>query len=131
MQTWEMMHTKEDTELNVTYDGNQMYEITDSKYRADNEAGQGFSRIYGWICHDATATKVSHDTNAQRTETEYVNDINRSGTFDMNDVQMVYNIVNYAASPEDSMESCLLADINRDKKVTSDDVTALLAELIK
>lgn len=131
MQTYEMMKTKQETKLNVTYDGNKMYEITDSKYRADNVAGQGFSRIYGWICHDATATKVSHDADTQRTETEYTYDINQSGTFDMNDVQMVYNVVNYAASPEDSMVSCLLADINRDKKVTSDDVLALMAELTK
>lgn len=131
MQTVEMMTNKTGTGLNVTYDGNQMYEITDSKYRADNVPGQGFSRIYGWVCKDATGAKVSHDANTQRVETEYVNDVNQSGTFDMNDVQMVYNIANRIDTPEDYMVSALLADINRDKKVTSDDVSALLAELTK
>ena len=131
MQTHEMMYTRKNTQLNVTYDGNKMYEITDSKYRADNVYGQGFSRIYGWICEDASDTKVGHNSEAQRVETEYSYDINQSGTFDMNDVQMVYNIVNHASSLEDGMVPWLLADVNRDKKITSDDVTALLAELTK
>lgn len=107
------------------YDGSNMY--TDMSGRYDH--------AYSWLVFsDSTAATLladvkNHITLVTGEAKSYKsnNDVNYTGTADINDAQLVYNIYNakYDSFDVVEMKMFLSADINGDKQVNSLDASAI------
>ena len=80
----------------------------------------------------AEAAKKVTQASAAKTELAYDGDVNLTGTVDVNDAQLVWNM--YNAKYEDfntvSMRKFLEADLNGDHELTTADAAAVISKLL-
>ena len=125
-----------------TYDGNTMFKA----------ANYGFN-VYSWLLildkgevldvdalkadvisklalADGTATTINQAYDVNKSRRTDINDVNYTGTADINDAQLVYDIYNgtYLDFTKVSMEKFLLADVNCDKMVNSADAVVIVGQ---
>ena len=109
----------------LTYNGNQMF--WSDKYQA-----------YAYLVIDTTgksaatvrteAAAVIGETAGKAVSIDYSGDVNATGTVDVNDAQLVYNMYNakYTSFTSCSMEKFLRADVNYDKTLDVKDAAAIV-----
>lgn len=68
------------------------------------------------------------EAKGEKTSISYAGDVNATGTVDVNDAQLVYNMYNakYTSFDSCSMEKFLRADMNGDKTLTVNDAAAIV-----
>ena len=80
----------------------------------------------------AEAAKKVTQASAAKTELAYDGDVNLTGTVDVNDAQLVWNMYNakYADFSTVSMRKFLEADLNGDHELTTADAAAVISKLL-
>ena len=98
-----------------TYDDNAMFLVE----------GYEDGTYYYVVAGDYDATKLGY---ARGTATEIARsaDVNETGKVDINDAQYVYNLINGTMTAS-TAQRLLLADVNRDMEVTTQDCAAIIA----
>lgn len=116
----------------ITYSGTRMKDISLPYMYVD---GQLFSHVYAWVEPDVDPINVAAEgvVSSASSVLNYVleinGDVNQSGIVDINDVQCIQNIID-GTLPLDQAKY-LRADIDRNGKVDTNDMTALLRQLKK
>lgn len=116
----------------VTYDGVKMPDVTHAYYLVD---GKRYTDTYAIVTPRVDVSKLSATLLASASGStvdallKYNLDVDRNGIENIADAQAICNIISGKLPLENNLESYLLADVNRDGKVDSNDVTALMAEL--
>lgn len=106
------------------YDGNQMFW---------SEEYQAFAYLVSinesFNAEAATAHVGPADGDKEQKKVDYSGDVNKSGRTDLNDAQLVYDLynANYHDFSVVSMEKMLRADMNKNKEIGVDDVTAIVS----
>ena len=113
----------------LTYNGNQMF--WSDKYQA-----------YAYLVIDTTgksaaavkteAASAIGETAGKAVSIDYSGDVNATGTVDVNDAQLVYNMYNvkYTSFANCTMEKFLRADMNFDKSLTVADAAAIVSIIL-
>ena len=113
----------------LTYNGNQMF--WSDKYQA-----------YAYLVIDTTgksaatvkteAAAAIGETAGKAVSIDYSGDVNATGTVDVNDAQLVYNMYNvkYTSFANCTMEKFLRADMNFDKSLTVADAAAIVSIIL-
>lgn len=115
------------TTIPMSYNGEAMYDVTSSHYKVD---GEGFLRIYAYLVRNANSDLVRSFSGTCQ-YVEYSEDVNQSGWVDINDAQAIANICSGKMALNGNETKWLLADINRDGKVDTNDQLALMSQLVK
>ncbi len=108
-----------------TYDGHPMYNVSQGGYLVD---GLGFPCTYAWLAPNADTERLAPGAEAGA-DVNCGADANLSGWVDLADAQQVANVLKGAVTPNTDMARCIAADVNKDGKVTPDDVTAIWDEI--
>ena len=108
-----------------TYDNNPMCDVGRSGYLVD---GMGFPCTYAWLAPNADTAKLDPGTE-EGADVNYGADTNLSGWVDLADAQQVANVLRGAVTPSSDMVRSLAADVNKDGKVTQDDITAIWEQI--
>ena len=105
----------------MAYDGSAMF--WSEKYKA-----YAYLVISNTELTKAEAAKKVSQATATKTSIAYDGDVNATGTVDVNDAQLVYNMYNakYTSFDSCSMEKFLRADMNGDKTLTVNDAAAIV-----
>lgn len=118
----------------VTYNNQQLREVTDAHYRLD---GVPYTHTYA-IVVDRTTLDLNL-ISAEAVESTAANlipilldydcDVNRNGSVDISDAQAIVNIMNGYMPFEGNAESWLVADVDASGKIDTADITAVLAAI--
>lgn len=127
MMVDEMRNMSGNTKLMMSYDGAPMYDVTTSHYNID---GNSWLRIYGYITPNADTVKIEKSDKTSP-ELKYSHDVNQSGHVDIADVQAIANIQNGRMELEGNMIKWLMADIDRNGVVDTEDQEALMRVLTR
>ena len=109
----------------MAYDGSAMF--WSEKYKA-----YAYLVISNTELNKAEAAKKVSQSTATKTSIAYDGDVNATGSIDVNDAQLVYNMYNakYTSFDSCSMEKFLRADINGDKTLTVNDAAAIVSIIL-
>ena len=108
----------------MAYDGSAMF--WSEKYKA-----YAYLVISNTELTKAEAAKKVTQASAAKTELAYDGDVNLTGTVDVNDAQLVWNMYNakYTDFSTVSMRKFLEADLNGDRKLTVLDAAAVITKM--
>lgn len=109
----------------MAYDGSAMF--WSEKYKA-----YAYLVISNTELTKAEAAKKVTQASATKTSIAYDGDVNMTGTIDVNDAQLVWNMYNakYADFSTVSMRKFLEADLNGDRKLTVLDAAAVITKML-
>jgi hypothetical protein len=102
-----------------TYGGKKMYLVKGTGYATD-------TYYYVIPASETFDSTLFSSTSETATEITKDNDVNQSGTVDINDAQFVYNIYNGASPTANVVERLLLADTNGNQSVQTDDCVPII-----
>lgn len=120
------------TPAKLTYDGTDMIDVSDANYAVD---GKHYPHTYAFIAPKIDPDKIDGKTHASTAKSVftgqlfYDGDVNRSGSLDVKDLQLILNIYSGKHPLEGNMKSWLLADTDRNGKLDVNDIKALAAKM--
>lgn len=124
----------EGTPFNITYNETRMLDINQAHILAD---GRLFSHAYAYVTPNADPANLAATavTSSASSVLPYIvnfnGDVNQSGIADINDVQCIQNIMDGTLPLEGNQMKYLLADMDHNGKVDTNDMAALLRQLKK
>ena len=118
-------------QISFKYDGNTMYDITDSAYKYN---GKSFKRVFGYVISgEFDKAKLQKQDGVEGVEEViYDGDANQDGQLSYLDAMNISDIINknITEKPEgENVKTYLKRDFNKDKKLTIDDAQGILAKL--
>ena len=118
-------------DISFKYDGNTMYDITDSDYKYN---GKSFKRVLGYVISgEFDKAKLQKQDGVEGVEEViYDGDANQDGQLSYLDAMNISDIINknITEKPEgENVKTYLKRDFNKDKKLTIDDAQGILAKL--
>lgn len=120
----------EETPVKATYGEQMMVDVTDAKYTLD---GKGFTHTYAIITDSADLSLVKAEAidaspaNVLPGMLYYDLDVNRSGGVNIRDAQAAANIMAGRTPLEGNLEKWLIADVDVNGKIDTNDIRAILA----
>ena len=114
---------------NATYDGRRMLDVTDAHYALD---GRVFSHTYAVVVDHVnldliSATQISASYSSISSYLLYYDgDVNLSGNVDIRDAQSIANIMAGRLPLDGNQKKWLLADMDANGKVDSNDILSIL-----
>jgi hypothetical protein len=102
-----------------TYKGEEMFLVQ----------GYDENTYYYVIDGDYDSTQFAYKAETAVSIAKPDNDVNQTGTVDINDAQFVYNIYNGAPPTKNIVQRLLLADTNRDKTVNTQDCAVVVGAI--
>ena len=118
-------------QISFKYDGNTMYDITDSAYKYN---GKSFKRVFGYVISgEFDKAKLQKQDGVDGVEEViYDGDVNLDGELDFIDAMAIMDVINkeITEKPEgESVKKYLKGDYDKDKKFTKDDAEGIMNKI--
>ena len=115
-------------QISFKYDGNTMYDITDSAYKYN---GKSFKRVFGYVISgEFDKAKLQKQDGVE--EVIYDGDVNLDGKLSFLDARLIIDIMKPTTTekPEgESVKKYLKGDYDKDKKFTRNDADGIMNKL--